>query len=178
MDSRNTFVSSLSLSGTYNDRLGLMAAENCTDCPRGKFCGREGLTQPSGFCFGGYYCTERSRSAAPVNDLLARLYPAHASFPYPFLNDACPPGHFCPPGSDPEPCPSGTYHNEGGISNKTQCQHCPVGRYCNGSGVLNGTAPPCDPGYVCTGGSSTPRPIDPSMGYLCPRGFYCPAGMI
>lgn len=164
--------------GTYNDRLGLMAIENCTDCPRGKFCGREGLTQPSGDCYGGHYCTERSKSPAPEKDLLAKNYSDYVNFPFPYLNDACPPGHFCPNGSDPEPCPSGTFHNEGGISNRTQCHPCPVGRYCNGSGTLSGTAPPCDAGYVCTGGSSQPKPTHPSMGYICPRGFHCPTGKI
>jgi len=30
--------------------------------------------------------------------------------------------------------------------------------------------------YVCSGGSSTPTPTDPSEGYLCPPGHYCPEG--
>ena len=115
-------------------------------------------------------------SPAPDKDRPASSYPDYVNFPFPFLNDACPPGHFCTNGSDPEPCPSGTFHNEGGISNKSQCHPCPVGRYCNGSGTLNGTAPPCDAGYVCTGGSSQPKPIHRSMGYICPRGFFCPTG--
>ena len=152
--------------------------ENCTSCQRGRYCDRPGLEKPSGLCYGGYYCTERSRSPAPQNDLAARNYPNYGNFPFEFLNDACPPGYFCPNGSDPQPCPSGTYHNDGGIVNKTQCQQCPVGRYCNGSGILSGTAPKCDPGYVCTGGSDTPRPTKPSMGYLCPIGYYCPAGIV
>ena len=153
-----------------------MAIGNCTDCPRGKYCGREGLTVPSGECYGGHYCTERSKSPAPEKDLFAKNFADYVNFPFPYLNDACPPGHFCTNGSDPEPCPSGTFHNEGRISNKSQCVPCPRGRYCNGSGTLNGTAPPCDAGFICTGGSSTPTPTHPSMGYICPKGFFCPSG--
>ena len=30
--------------------------------------------------------------------------------------------------------------------------------------------------YVCSGGSSTPRPTDGIVGYKCPAGHYCPEG--
>lgn len=30
--------------------------------------------------------------------------------------------------------------------------------------------------YVCSGGSTTPTPTDPSEGYLCPTGHFCPEG--
>ena len=32
--------------------------------------------------------------------------------------------------------------------------------------------------YVCSGGSSTPTPMDGIQGYPCPPGYYCPAGTI
>mmetsp|Transcript_20977 Transcript_20977/g.32525 ORF Transcript_20977/g.32525 Transcript_20977/m.32525 type:complete len:152 (+) Transcript_20977:442-897(+) len=36
----------------------------------------------------------------------------------------------------------------------------------------------CTPGYVCTGGTSTPTPTNAFTqgGYICPPGHYCPLG--
>ena len=41
---------------------------------------------------------------------------------------------------------------------------------------LSGLTPDCDPGYICSGGSDTPTPIDYVVGYPCPVGHYCEAG--
>ena len=162
--------------GTFNNRSGLSHQDNCTECTRGFYCATPGLELPTGVCYGGYYCTEGSKSPTPIEDILAAGHPSYTAFPYQYLNDKCPPGFFCPNGSDPQPCKPGTFHNQGGIVSSSQCYPCPVGRYCNGSVVPLGTAPSCDAGYVCTGGSNTPKPTDPSMGYLCPAGFRCPSG--
>ena len=47
----------------------------------------------------------------------------------------CPEGHYCPEGSgQPTPCPEGTYTNQEGNVNSTQCTACDEGKYCNGTG--------------------------------------------
>ncbi len=37
-----------------------------------------------------------------------------------------------------------------------------------------GQSLPCDGGFICLGGSDTPRPSDGIKGYICPEGHYCP----
>ena len=39
-----------------------------------------------------------------------------------------------------------------------------------------GVTPPCEAGYICTGGSDTPTPADGVKGYECPTGHYCEEG--
>ena len=102
-----------------------------------------------------------------------------SNWTFDFLNDQCPKGYFCPNGtSNPSACPRGRYSGESGLKRETDCQECPPGKFCNVIGAKELKDPPnCSPGYVCLGGSYTPTPNDGSMGYQCPKGFYCPAGL-
>lgn len=151
-------------------------------------------------CPRGYYCpTSGAGSSVP-----------------PALTEpiVCPEGSYCPTGtSGPRDflCPVGTFNNRTGLWTDAQCTPCTPGSACTATGLENPdeecapghwcgrgavtitptdnvTGGICDAGYVCTGGSSTPRPrsggaspgaaqaYNESGGYLCPLGFECDAG--
>ena len=45
------------------------------------------------------------------------------------------PGYYCIFGDpNPQPCPAGTYNNETGRDDVTDCSPCSVGQYCEGTG--------------------------------------------
>ena len=51
--------------------------------------------------------------------------------------EICPPGSYCPSGTMHETeylCPEGTYSNNTGLHNATQCTLCDPGMYCPGQG--------------------------------------------
>ncbi len=51
----------------------------------------------------------------------------------------CPGGSYCMAGTKYETeflCPAGTYSNQTGLSNYTQCTPCDPGTFCNGEGKL------------------------------------------
>ena len=49
---------------------------------------------------------------------------------------------------------------------------CALGTYTNKTG--QDVCQPCDPGYACAEGSSSPRP----SANKCPKGYYCPDGNV
>ena len=56
------------------------------------YCDLEGLPEPTGECYGGYFCEEGSH----IPDL-----------------KPCDKGHFCPNGTEYQiPCPSGTFNGK------------------------------------------------------------------
>ena len=97
----------------------------------------------------------------------------------------CPVGSFCPAASrTPTPCTPGTYNPNTGKKTNAECIDCTPGFYC---ASYNLTAPsgPCDPGFVCTIGSSVPSPFSLQIdvftnrlggGSVCPVASYCPRG--
>ncbi len=150
-------------------------------CLAGMFCGREGLSYPSGNCTVGFYCASGSNSSNPVQ---------------------CQAGHYCPAGTPrEEPCPPGTFNpgmNKGSISdcqNCTEGYYCPLpamtdvifkcmqGYYCPSGSIHNDTME-CTLGHRCESGRGRPEPC-PAGEYQneagqykckeCPQGFYCPA---
>jgi len=61
-----------------------------------RFCESNGLTEVTGDCLAGYYCTSGAILRNPVDQ------------PY---GDLCTAGHYCEEGSAwPQPCPPGTYY--------------------------------------------------------------------
>ncbi|CAO2591554.1 Putative white-brown complex homolog protein 30, partial [Lemmus lemmus] len=142
----------------------------CEVSSAGMFCVSQGLTQPSGLCHSGHYCTGGSVSPTPIQHKVEG--PGISG------NDICPPGFFCPMGTGfPLPCPPGFYSSAGGLSSKDQCQPCPSGHYCSEPGLAQvPEASLCHAGYICLGGSSVPSPTDGTHGYRCPPGFSCPSG--
>ncbi len=96
----------------------------------------------------------------------------------------CPMGHFCPTGtSSPLGCPPGTYNNQTGQSN---CTECPASYYCPGNTSTYWSFP-CPTGHYCPPGTEYmdqyPCPLgyyrNNSQGmsvddcYPCPGGYYC-----
>ena len=99
---------------------------------------------------------------------------------------ACPPGNFCPEGTNnPLPCPIGTYYNNTGIKNYTECLICPEKYYC---GEQTSNPIICPNGNYCPIGSSNPincpsSTYNPNQGLnnisgclTCPGGYYCQSG--
>ena len=74
----------------------------------------------------------------------------------------CPPGNYCPEGTgiDWQMCPPGTYNNNTGLSQKSQCKPCTGGSYCDDHGAINPKGL-CAAGYYCEYGSDR---IDPTGG--------------
>ena len=69
----------------------------------------------------------------------------------------------------------GTFNNQTGQENVTNCLPCLPGFYCPNKGIVLPTLK-CTAGYWCKTGSHTPTPNDSSYGVRCPNGSYCPTG--
>ena len=77
-------------SGTFANTTGTRAVSDCLDCTPGMYCLTPGLTNPTGFCHAGYYCSGKAKSPTPTNGINGRN---------------CTRGHYCPAGSpQPKPC--------------------------------------------------------------------------
>ena len=53
----------------------------------------------------------------------------------------------------PTKCPAGTFSNQTGLANSSQCTPCTAGYYCNING-LRDVQGPCSPGYYCPEGNN------------------------
>ena len=172
-------------------------------CPAGFYC-KNGTEQISDAipCPGGYFCPEQSSTPRPCppgkysiqnSDECENCPEGNICLgtnkPYDGSNElsideqleVCPAHHYCPSGRySPIVCPSGRsvisrYSNATGLIQETDCEICPAGKYCRG-GLIAGD---CFSGHLCKGGSGTPEPdnLTPeSIGQICEKGFYCPAG--
>ena len=166
--------------GSYSNRTGLESEADCEMCPPGLYCEGIALTEPSGFCFPGYFCTGCSHSPTPNNFTISENENDTNGLIW-TGNGECPNGFYCPQGSRvPIACPQGTFSQTRCVTNVTGCELCPSGRFCAFTGpVMVEQAPPCAPGFVCTGGSPTPTPdFGSHFGYPCPVGFYCEEGAV
>lgn len=175
--------------GTYGVDVMRTREADCLPCPKGQYCNGTGLLGAVGPCAAGYYCKGGAR--------ISRPHPTDAT------GGICPPGYYCPLGSDdPVQCPPGSYSNTTGSA---LCTQCPAGYLCDGSSPT--TPLPCPAGYYCVAGSmGTPVPcangtygptpflraesecIPCPAGYFCDRaaltapaglcdaGYFCPAG--
>ncbi|KAM8904697.1 uncharacterized protein AB9W97_008232 isoform 6-T6 [Spinachia spinachia] len=151
--------------GTWSSTVGAQNLSSCWLCPPGFYCDGTGLSQPSGTCNAGHYCSGGAVSSVPSDGV---------------TGDICPVGYFCPTGSMfPVLCPDGTYSRTRGSE---ECDDCLSGTYClSGEGVQ-----PCPAGHYCLGGSvegilpCPPGTYSPQFGLsqveqclICPAGFYC-----
>ncbi|MGH0137990.1 UNVERIFIED_CONTAM: hypothetical protein FKN15_065321 [Acipenser sinensis] len=158
--------------GTIGPQTGASSPAQCQPCPAGMYCAFPGLSEPTGPCHAGFFC---SVGASSPNSSEYMVKSDGISFAG---NNVCPVGHFCPAGTGyPLPCPAGSFSNSPGLKGADQCEQCPPGYHCHSPGLAHQSQPsPCDAGYVCLEGSATARPTDGLHGYLCPSGFRCPAG--
>ncbi|NXP16479.1 AB24G protein, partial [Scytalopus superciliaris] len=111
--------------GTWSGREGRRSLQQCQPCPGGYFCNGSGQEVPSGHCSPGYYCATGAQSPMPTDGLsgapcpVGHFCPPGSSSPSPCPPgshlphthgqrcQACPEGHYCVSGEEPEPCPQG-----------------------------------------------------------------------
>ncbi|XP_030258688.1 zonadhesin isoform X7 [Sparus aurata] len=147
--------------GTYGNMSGLIEEWQCSLCDVGMYCKEPGRTFPTGPCAAGFVCVGGAAEPSPLDRL--------TGFP-------CPPGFFCSLGTSvPKPCPKGTFSEQSGLVDKSQCRSCSPGFYCSGTGLF-AVSGPCLPGFYCLEGSKTATPMSSVSGGVCPAGHYCTEG--
>ena len=178
--------------GTFQPLGGGLAinSTSCRDCAAGHWCGPESVAVEH-ICPEGTYCPPRS--AAPVHCPSGHYCVYGQNIEEPRV---CPEGYYCPAlTSTPYPCLNGTYCPGANSvpflcplgyesKNDTQirgeliesCSICPAGQFS----VNTLWCDPCDAGYICLEGATSPRPENQTRdgGYPCPVAHYCPAGAI
>ena len=83
----------------------------------GTYCATAGLTNYTGLCDEGWYCTEKSEQARPTDSL---------------QGGQCAPGFYCVEGSNvPQPCDAGKYCSKWGLGAPEE--NCSEGFYCSNS---------------------------------------------
>ena len=169
--------------GTYNPHEGLLSPDNCTVCSGGKYCDKNGLSEPSGDILAGFYSRYGAIVASPTDE-----------FAEEGVRGICPKGFFCPEGTDfPEQCPEGTFGLKEQYKSQYDCQASCPGYYISSRGVSAVPGKdkypdycpggPCSEGHWCNSespgnssiGSISPKPIGKDYGDICKPGFYCTA---
>lgn len=90
-----------------------------------------GLTQTSGPCSAGFFCTMGASNSTPTDGT---------------TGDICPAGSYCEAGSiTGSACPIGTFSSLTGLINESQCEQCTPGSYCSQAG-LTAVSNPCAEG--------------------------------
>ena len=71
----------------------------------------------------------------------------------------CPEGYYCPEGTgvDWQQCPPGTYNNETGLQELSECKPCPGGYYCEDYALVEPSGE-CTEGYYCEFGVDRAEP--------------------
>ena len=147
--------------GMFNNRTRLSHVDQCTDCIAGHYCDVDGLTEPSGPCNAGYLCYQSATSPTPTDGVTGEI---------------CPTGGYCPQGSSVlTPCETGTYNNQTGLRQLSECTPCAPGMYCETPGLSLPTGE-CSAGYYCIIGATQPNPVNDTSGDICTPGNYCPQG--
>ena len=174
-------------SGTYRDTLKGENLTSCLDCPQGYYCPTGQTIDPlvcqkgnysnsaaiaCTTCAPGRYCDVNATGYDFMNS--DRVCPAGLECPegmyrQPDLtNNYCRKGYYCPRGDInpyPVPCPTGTYSENTGLKQVSECTACTAGWYCNQEGL---TAPEA----TCPGGYYCPRGTGDYTIYACPIGYY------
>ncbi|XP_071958738.1 uncharacterized protein [Antedon mediterranea] len=149
------------LEGYYSNSTNLHNHEQCLPCPGGKYCDGKGLTVYADECDAGYVCVSASNNSQPTDSITGY---------------ECRPGYYCPKGSDQgTKCPVGTFSNNYGLENVTECEDCRPGSHCQTEGLTEPTGE-CYPGFYCTLAAINPNPNAQVYGDVCPTGSYCPNG--
>ncbi|KAF7668979.1 hypothetical protein LDENG_00271770 [Lucifuga dentata] len=181
--------------GTHSPNQGLTTT--------GRFCGSEGLAEPSGSCAAGFLCLIGATVPNPTDNSTGSLCPpgvfcqqglragdCWAGFYCDWGSSRadqalCPAGFFCPSGTPaPLPCPAGTFSSETGSIHQDNCTACIPGYYCQDEGTVQPAL--CPVGYYCppglTQGLEFPCPpgtVQNQLGASSPDACLpCPAGMV
>jgi hypothetical protein len=171
--------------GTYRDRVGGIAQDDCDACPGGHFCRSgsssfeacaEGTYCPVGseaptVCPPGHYCP--SKSTAPTTCPATYYCPAGAHAPTP-----CYLGTYCPASTAyPIPCPLGykavanTNDTHAVLSSlSSACEECPPGYYGTDPARRECTLGQAGYYYLGAATSATPANITLQRGAVCPSG--------
>ena len=135
--------------GTYSTVFGLERANQCLNCPSGRYCSG-GDAIGGQLCPRGNYCPHNSTEPIPCpGGTYTEAIGSHELS----LCNQCPAGFYCTSGTDsPTHCSSGTYNPLIGQDAPDDCQPCPAGQACT---TIALTAPNelCSPGHFCPEGS-------------------------
>jgi hypothetical protein len=124
-------------------------------CPKGHYCPTKGLSQPKECPAGTYQPSMEKQSCL---DCPQGYHCVNGSS----TTTDCPKGYYCPNNTKHAyeyPCPEGRYNNQtNSVSNCKACKLCEAGYYCKGKGrpEPNGK---CAPGFYCSEGSWTDKPL-------------------
>ena len=64
-----------SIPGTYGASTHLGTSGDCTNCPSGRYCDREGLDTWTGDCEAGYICISGAKLKAPTDGVTGYICP-------------------------------------------------------------------------------------------------------
>lgn len=140
------------------------AADVCSKCEPGHYCGSNTTTMADMYALGGDWMTSHDMAGRCFNGTWCP--PGMRRAPD-LVRDPCPTGYYCPTATEyPLPCPAGTYMPTTGADAVDDCLPTPRGYYTV-EGASNYTEL-CDPGYYCPLGSTSPTQVP------CPSRFYLP----
>ena len=106
--------------GYYSNETRLESEDQCQPCPGGTYCDALGLTEYADLCDAGYVCVSAANNSQPEDGETGY---------------ECLPGYYCPKGSDQGiKCPQGTFSNQYGLENVTECEDCTPGYHCQTEG--------------------------------------------
>uniref|UniRef100_W5M2P7 Tyrosine-protein kinase ephrin type A/B receptor-like domain-containing protein n=1 Tax=Lepisosteus oculatus TaxID=7918 RepID=W5M2P7_LEPOC len=178
---------------TFRRQKGGKQAEDCSLCPAGYSCPHLATVQPHSCgagsysdqgsaacspCLPGHYCSHETTSREAM--LSTMVCPAGLICSAGLDREPqraailCPKGFYCPGGSidpNPRPCPNGTYSDQPGLRDLSDCSPCPEGKYCYSDQQphIHGLSQPtgqCPDGYYCPVGTGYP------YSFPCPPGLY------
>ena len=136
---------------------GTLAGNGCHLCPRGFYCPNP--LDAAILCNDTVWCGEEGLNAT----------------------QPCPSGSFCFNSTAKQACDVGEYCPGNVFGTNSTLRLCPAGYRCPSANI----SLPCDPGYLCTPGSSTQRnctsgyycsPSTPGIQTKCDSGKWCPEG--
>jgi hypothetical protein len=162
--------------GTFSASHSLQNITQCTPCTPGYYCGEPGITAPTAKCREGYFCGGGSSVATPHESGASGIQISYTGETCvknlnSTINDICPPGHYCPEGSDsPVQCPPGTNSSSTGLATIDDCPQCSRGYLCPHNATVHATQL-CADGYFCPTGTYVL-----SDDLICPTGSMCPEG--
>ncbi|GMF37121.1 unnamed protein product [Phytophthora fragariaefolia] len=142
-------------------------------CPTGSYC-PQGAASPILCPEGSYTNTTGSPTCLTCPP---GFYCSLGSADY--MNNVCPMGYYCPESTQRAtqfPCPPGSFGNQTGLQDLSQCTPAPGGTYIDEFAAVKPKGN-CRSGFYCSGGSPTGTPAETTAtGGPCLPGTNCPEG--